>query len=81
MYGPGFVISGRKIEQAFGECRIESMVNKNNETYVRIACGNSIGSLGQQVVPFRWISEDVAERFFQALEGMTLQYQRCRAPN
>jgi hypothetical protein len=80
MYGPGFIVSGRQVEQVFSHCRIASSVEKQDTFHVMLNCGDAMGSLGQQPVSFRWTSANEIERFFPNVDGMTLKYQRCPRP-
>jgi hypothetical protein len=77
MYGTSFIVTGRQIEGPFGLCRLSSITQRDDKAFLRLSCNNSVG-FSDQVTPIRLNSSTELERFFPAVEGITVKYQRCQ---
>ena len=76
LYGSGFIVNGNRIRGKAAQCTITSQKQDGNNLELSAACASSIMT---QSVKFnlKIIDDNVIDRSFPEVPGMSLKYSRC----
>ena len=76
LYGSGFIVNGNRIRGKAAQCTITSQKQDGNNLELSAACASSIMT---QSVKFnlKIIDDNMIDRSFPEVPGMSLQYSRC----
>jgi hypothetical protein len=77
VYGGGFIIEADQLRGKFAKCKIKTRKEVGGSLNLIAACATDIMLSNVQFV-LKIVDDDNITRVFPGIEGMEVQYQRCR---